>query len=400
MLSKTYIPSIDVDALPCGIVSVDENGKINFVNNYICHLLGYSNEELLEKKVELLFTISAKIFYQTHFYPLVKLHNKAEEVFFSLMGKDGSHVPVIGYATKTDEYICCVFVPVRERRKYEQEILQSKKTAEAAIEKNEALTQVKNELEFQLAESDRQLTMLRQFNEEYIELNRIISHDLHEPVRKLMVHIDRLFVEENITKEKIESSLQKMMEFCTRLRQLTISLQQYVSVDVLQEAMVNIDLQQVIKKCFDIVATEDGYTGAELRIENLQEVEGYPSQIERLFCEIIGNSFKFRNEDVPLKINIRSTIFSDNIYKEIKDKYKYIDFVRIEITDNGPGFPAEYNEYIFGLFKRVRLDKNGLGFGLALCKRIVERHKGSITSKSVNGTTSFNIVLPLKQTTL
>lgn len=392
--------SISTDILPCGITSIADDGKIHSVNQYLCELLGYTKEELQENKAEVIFTISTRIFYQTHFYPLVKLHNKAEEVFFSLRAKNGDHVPVIAYANRIGDQTFCVFVPARQRRKYEEEILQAKKAAEAATEKNEILTALKNQAELQLAESDRQLSLLKRFSQEYVELNKIISHDLHEPVRKLMVHIDMLLGEKSTDDEKLESSLRKMMQFCSRLRQLTISLQQYVAVDLVKESLTIIDLKQVVRNAFDVAAKEEGYATASIEIDDLPGIEGYQSQIERLFGELSSNCFKFRNENEQLKIKVRSTEFSYNIYKEIKDKYKYINFVRIEVEDNGCGFEPEYNEYIFGLFKRIRLDKEGAGFGLALCKKIVERHNGYISANSVNGRTVFSILLPLLQTSL
>lgn len=389
--------TINTDTLPCGIVCINDDGKIISVNSYICSLLGYSKNELEEAQVEMMLTLSARIFYQTHFYPLVKLHNKAEEVFFSLRSKDGDHVPVIGYANRSGDYICCVFVPVRQRRKYEEEILQAKKVAEDAVEKNDALIALKDQAELQLAESERQLSLLRRFNQEYVELNRIISHDLHEPIRKLMVHIDILLADKGSNQEKLEASLRKMMQFCNRLRHLTISLQQYVAVDLITEPLTTIDLKTIVEKVFDVVANEERYPEAVIDIDEMPEIEGYHSQLERLFSEIISNSFKFRREDLPLKITVSSTEFSNNIYKERKDKYRYISFVRIDVEDNGSGFPAEYDQYIFELFKRIRLDKEGAGFGLALCKKIVERHKGSISAKSSNGKTIFSILLPVKQ---
>src|SRR3954469_1489442 len=83
------------DIVPCGIATITDDNKLTYVNRYLCELLGYTKEELEKQSVEKIFTVSARIFYQTHFYPLVKLHNKADEVFFSLKAKDDNHVPVI-----------------------------------------------------------------------------------------------------------------------------------------------------------------------------------------------------------------------------------------------------------------------------------------------------------------
>jgi len=385
-----------VDIAPCGIVTIADNGDIIYVNRYLCSLLGYAKSELEHKSIETFFTISTRIFYQTHFYPLIKLHKKAEEVFFTLKRKDEETVPVIAYASVTGDNICCVFVPVNQRKKYEEEILQAKKAAEDAIEKNETLLQLKNEVELQLAESERQTSLLKRFNEEYIQLNKIISHDLHEPIRKLMIHIDLLQESRDLTADNIQANLKKMMNFSSRLRELTVCLQQYVSIDTSNEQISAVDLNAVIRNVIDKVAAEEPAPAA-VQIESLPKIEGYQSQIERLFNELIMNSYRFRHEERPLQITIRSTEMSYNIYKEILDKYKYVDFVRIELEDNGTGFSEEYSDYIFGLFKQLHLDKGGSGFGLALCKKIVERHQGSISARAFNDHTTFTILLPLKQ---
>lgn len=386
-----------VDIAPCGIITIADNGDIIYANKYICTLLGYTKAELEHKSVEILFTISARIFYQTHFYPLIKLHKKAEEVFFSLKAKDKESVPVIAYASVTGENICCVFVPVRQRRKYEEEILQAKKTAENVIEKNETLLQLKGEVELQLAESERQLSLLKRFNEEYIQLNKIISHDLHEPVRKLMIYIDRLQGSQDLTAEMMQINLEKMMNFSLRLRELAVCLQQYVALDTSKELLTLIDLSALMKNVLEKVAAEDSSSTALVHIDSLPEIEGYQSQVQRLFAELIANCYRFRHNERSLQITIRSTEVSYNIYKEIREKYKYVDFVRIEVEDNGTGFLEEYSDYIFGLFKQLHFDKGGAGFGLALCKKIVERHQGSISAKSENDHTTFSILLPLKQ---
>lgn len=385
------------DVVPCGIIVFSENGSISHVNKYLAELLHYEKHQLAGCPVEKIFTVATKIFYQTHFFPLLRLNEKAEEIFMSLNTSTGSAVPVIATAKKSGDAIYCVFVTVWQRKKYEDEILEAKRTAEQVVAKNETLNALKHQAEIQLAESERQLSLLKQFNQEYVELNKIISHDLHEPIRKLMVHIDILLSGGYTDISKLHTHLRKMLQLGDRLRQLTICLQQYVEIDTSREELTQVDLNEIVQTSFTMAARENGNEDAVLQSDDLPVIEGYRSQLERLFSELMSNCFKFRNTTTQLHISINKTEFRNNIYKEIKDKYRYIDFLRIHIEDNGPGFPDEHKQYIFGLFNKLNSEEEGKGLGLALCKKIAERHNGSISASSSPGKTVFSVSLPLQQ---
>src|SRR4051812_17629151 len=138
---------------PCGIFSFTEDGSITMANAYCCKILEYEEAELVKSNIQTLLTVSGRIFYQTHFYPLVKLHEHAEEIFLYLLTKSKKDIPVILNSvvvkTAAASEIVCSFIPVFNRGKYEGEILLAKKTAEEALQKNEELESVKRELENQ-----------------------------------------------------------------------------------------------------------------------------------------------------------------------------------------------------------------------------------------------------------
>ncbi len=383
------------DVVPAGIVSFDDDGKLHFVNDHLSKLLGYDKKELHGVHIEMLFTVSSKIFYQTHLFPLIKLHGKAEEVFLSLKAKDGTHIPVVANASEEDEIKYCVFIPVKQRRKYEDEILEAKRSAEEAIKKNETLNRLTDQLELQLAESERQLRLLKQVNTEYLYLNKVMSHDLHEPVRKLLMFIGLL---KNNIADKTDQQLpylEKMTNEAIRLRGLTMKLQQYVSIDLITEPLSAINIAEVATSFFEKLRKETSVDDATLTIDELPIVNGYRSKIEVLLREVLHNCFSFRKKDEPLRIKISGTTYRDNIYKEVSDKYKYVDYARIEVEDNGIGILPQYNEYIFDMFTRLNLATETSGFGLALCKKIVQRHNGFITAKPTQNGLKISIALPL-----
>jgi sigma-B regulation protein RsbU (phosphoserine phosphatase) len=126
-----------LDTAPCGFLSFTDDGAIVIINNTLLVLLGYAEDELRGRKIETILPIASRIFYQTHFFPLLKLHGKVEEIYFSLRSKQGNDLPILVNALRRDKsggfVNDCIFIPIRQRIQYEDEILKAKKAAEAAI---------------------------------------------------------------------------------------------------------------------------------------------------------------------------------------------------------------------------------------------------------------------------
>lgn len=149
-----------LNTAPCGFLSFTDDGTISVVNATLSKLLGYEPDELVGQRIELILPIAGRIFYQTHFFPLLKLQGKAEELYFSLRARQGNQVPVLVNAVRQERagscFNDCVFVPMSQRIQYEDELLQAKKIAEAATlaqrEANAALEQAQAILQLQQAE--------------------------------------------------------------------------------------------------------------------------------------------------------------------------------------------------------------------------------------------------------
>lgn len=121
---------------PCGFIRFDDNGTILIANLTLTQLLGYERGELEGRHIETILSVAGRIFYQTHLFPLLKLHAAAEEIYLSLRPKDGSQLPVLLNAARREyggeALNDCVILVMRQRHEYEDVILQAKKTAEAA----------------------------------------------------------------------------------------------------------------------------------------------------------------------------------------------------------------------------------------------------------------------------
>lgn len=132
-----------LDNAPCGFLAFADDGTILTVNATLLGWLGRDACDLSGRHVEALFPPGGRIFYQTHFFPLLRLHGRAEEIYLSLRGADGEDVPVLVNAARRErggsQVNECVFVPMRQRRRFEDEILSAKREAEEANRVKDAL---------------------------------------------------------------------------------------------------------------------------------------------------------------------------------------------------------------------------------------------------------------------
>lgn len=230
-------------------------------------------------------------------------------------------------------------------------------------------------------------------NKELQEFTFIASHDLQEPLRKIQIFSD-------IIQKKIKGAMTKetkdyfsrMINAVKGMRTLITALLNYTRVSSVSGTIEKIDLHQNIYMALKNLGHTSEAEDIKITIKDLPIVEGNPILITQLFQNLIGNAIKFRPGNQILHINI----FSDmKVSSHSHDKECHIF-----IQDNGIGFDPEYAERIFKPFERLNhsSDYDGTGMGLAICRKIMERHKGSIRAESTPSQgTVFIITLPLNQ---
>lgn len=389
------------DVLPCGYLSFRDNGLVTATNITLASWLGYSKEELVGKRIQNIFTLATSTFYDTHFFPLVKLHSKASEIFLSLKGKDNRDVPVLANAERkledSDFAIHCVFIRIEERKRYEQELLNAKREAENAVKENKQLLELTKSLEQHALELDKQYQHQIVTNENLLQFSKIISHDLQEPIRKIEIFIDLVSKDpDTILSTKSKALSGKIGTAAKKLRTLTRSLQEYVAIDN-EKYDTEVDMNEVIETAKSRAANLRQFSDFDMEIDKMPTIEGHKKQLELLFFHLIDNAIQFRDPTRKLAIKVHQVILQENIFRVSKDQYKYTEHLRITFEDNGIGISQEHSDYVFQLLSKLDNATAGLGIGLPLVKKIVKNHSGEIRINSQPGVgTLFEIELPLK----
>lgn len=222
-------------------------------------------------------------------------------------------------------------------------------------------------------------------NKQLEEYAYVASHDLQEPLRKIMM-FSGLLKEKLDDKEASLQLLNKIYHSTERMANLIGAVLQYSQTSYTTELRKDIDLNAVIKTIeadFDMLLAEKNI---KINCGDLPTVRGIPIQMHQLFSNLIGNAIKFSGDQPAITITAEPEQDLDT--GEV--------FTKIKVADNGIGFGAEYADKIFRMFHRLHNNRTGTGIGLALCKRIVEGHGGSITAESTPGKGSvFSIRLPI-----
>ena len=247
---------------------------------------------------------------------------------------------------------------------------------------------------------DARTLELSRSNEELEKFAYVASHDLQEPLRKIQAFGDRL---QRNCGDRLDAQgkeyLERILHSAARMRTLINGLLTLSRITTHGLAFEPVLLEMVIADVIDDLehAIHDSQAKIEI-VGPLPKLEADLLQIRQLLQNILSNAIKFRDAERPLRITIRSDWVADSIEKSNTQQQAL--FCRLSISDNGIGFEEKYREKIFEVFQRLhgRGKYEGTGIGLAICRKIVERHRGKLDVVSQVGIgTTFHIHLPLLQ---
>jgi len=237
---------------------------------------------------------------------------------------------------------------------------------------------------------------LKRSNQDLEKFAFVASHDLREPLRKILFFSDTLqhkFSESQ--DEETRDYLRRMQEGAGRMQTMIDSLLDYSRISSQEQKFSQVDLKKVVFEALSNLELTIRETGAEITVENLPSINADRFQMIQLFQNLIGNSLKFRREGTVPRIRIHDEIISSSLAGKKEGPQP---FCRIYVEDNGIGFDMAYLDRIFNLFERLHSRRTyaGVGMGLGICRRIVERHGGEITAESEPGKgATFIVSLPI-----
>jgi len=385
-----------LDHAPCLYFSASSKGAIIHCNQFLCTKLGYEKEELVGKKLDTIFTTATRIFQQTHFFPLLKMQGFAEEIFITLQAKSKEQIPVLLNAERKTVEEQDVFIYtgiiVYNRKKFEDELVAAKKAAENALLENTQLQQTKQELQKNIERLDAEMSTVNRRNEELLQFNKVVTHDLQEPLRKLFVFSNMML--DSADHEMTLKTVRRVKSASEHMRSILSGLQQYVWLTEVGTKLSTVNLANLLMLVKSELEQEHKQVKINLTIDDIPSVEADHEQMRFLLYEVLANAIRFRSKDDQVSIKVSADHLRLNQFKNISGKYKYADYLRLQIKDDGQGFDVTYKDQVFELFKRLH-SVSGRGVGLSLCKKIVENHHGIISIDSEKGKgTTLSIVLP------
>lgn len=347
---------------PCSFLSFADDGRILLMNATLLDALCYELSELQGRHIESVLPIAARIFYQTHFFPLLKLHGKVEEVYFSLRAKDGTEIPVLANASRYERggifVNDCILMRIQQRSKYEDEILKAKKVAEEA-------TRAKDEF----------LAM--------------VSHELRTPLTAILGwarmiktgKLDEATVSGAL--ETIERNAKSQSQLIEDLLDFSRAISGNVRLDVRQ-----LEPAAVVEAAINVV--QPAADAKNIRFEAILDpragpVFGDAERLQQILWNLLSNAVKFTQKGGRVQVRVARVESS----------------VEITVSDTGQGISPDFLPYVFERFRQadntITRRHTGLGLGLAISKHLVELHGGTIraVSPGEGQGASFIIKLPV-----
>lgn len=362
--SADYTYRILIEKFGEGALSISEEGLVLYCNDYFSKLIDIPANKIVG-------TFFSSYVQSAREFTLLKASlingpSKGEII----LNANGRKLPV--YVSLTDLHpnvhaIGVVVTDLTEKRKHE-----------------EALFHYQQKLELKVNELNLTNTNLEQFI-------HVISHDLKEPMRKIISYTSHLgdSKSELFTQSEL-NNLRVIKSSVMRLNSLVDDLVKYAFTATKAEDS-EIDLNEVVSEVTDDIELLIKENNVEIVLDTLPKISGSKVQMRQLFSNLISNAIKYSKKDIRPRIIITSEIVTANI--NLQDK----QFYKIAIEDNGIGMDKMHLEKIFTMFLRLHMrnEYSGNGIGLAICKKIMENHNGKIEVESSTEGSIFKLFFPV-----
>jgi PAS domain S-box-containing protein len=351
------------ETAPCGFLTILDDGTIARANATLTRMLGYEAGELEGLPFTRLLPAPSRIFYQTHLFPLLKLHGRADEVYLALCTKDATSVPMLLNAARRERdgkpVNDLVLIAMKERSEYENSILAAKKEAEEAT----------------LAKD---------------QFVAAVSHELRTPLHSMMGWLHLLRGDGQRDPEKVEKGLGAIERGANSLKRL---IEDLIDISRINSGKVRlsvgrVEVTAILDSALDIVrpsADARSITMERAYDAEAGPVSGDPERLQQVLWNLLSNAIKFTPKEGRVTVTLTRVNSS----------------VEIAVTDTGKGIRSDFLPYVFDRFRQAESGPTGrdggLGLGMAITKHLVELHGGTIRAESPGegeGST-FTVRLPL-----
>jgi len=349
-----------------GLSVLDEQDRLTYVNEALCQMLGYSPDEM-------------KGHTPSEFLDEANRETLRGQLARRRKGEDQPYE--LSWTTKDQRRVHTIVSPrpvVDPAGGYEGSF--------AVLTDITRRKQMEDELSRTSAELQRSNTELEQFA-------YVASHDLQEPLRKIIAFGDRLDAKHSEgLGEQGRDCVERMRDAARRMRGLIGDLLAYSRVTTKAQPFEPVDLSAIAQGVLSDLEVRIQQTGGRVEVGALPTIDADPAQMRQLLQNLIGNALKFHREGVAPVVKVFSRPVEG---PEAPDDPRH----RITVEDNGLGFDPKHLDRIFGVFQRLhgRSEFEGTGIGLAICRRVAERHGGTITADSTPGQGArFIVTLPTR----
>jgi PAS domain S-box-containing protein len=368
---------------PCGYVYTTEDGTLIEVNETFLAYTGYSRDDIIKnKRFDDFLSIGWKIYYETHFMPLLLMHGEASQITFDLIRKDETRFPVLVNATKhiaSDQqhsYIQFIILDITQRKQYEMELLNAKRKSDELLEQ---LSNVNKELKSNIQEIEEQSQQLEELNATKDKFFSIVAHDLKSPLNSLksfssmlIDHLDNLNKDEILTMSKqIHDSVNNTIKMADNL--ITWAMLQMEDSKFNEEI---IKVKEITSNIFDVyqkLALEKEINFSFMVDEELTII-GDKNQIEFVIRNLVNNAIKFTNKKGHVSLMAKS--LTDGL-------------VQISVSDNGVGIPDDIKCKLFSISNKQNTKgtegEKGTGLGLMMSNEFMKLNGGQIGIESSLG---------------
>jgi phosphoserine phosphatase RsbU/P len=369
---------------PCGYLSLQPDGRIAKANRTFCRWTGYVPDELIGQRLHDFLNIAGRIFYETHFAPLLRMQGFFNEVALDLLKKDGEQLPVLVNAAERKDangkpaFIRITVFNATDRRRYERELLNARDQLRAA---KEALLKRVSDGEAHRMLTDAALISHRQDAELREQFIAVLGHDLRNPLASLSAGTRLL--QRSRQDERADDIVAMMQKSIGRMASLIDNVLDFARGRLgggitleLSKQPLEPALQQVIDEL------QSTHPRATIKTEfaMTKPVTADSVRIGQLLSNLLGNALTYGTEGEPVIVSARTD-----------------DLFELSVCNAGSPIPAAAMERLFYPFARgeVRPSQQGLGLGLYIASEIAKAHGGELNVTSTSQQTCFILKMPL-----